>query len=428
MGSPGAGNGPGSGGYLKFMKSFVTLLLLLVSVKVFAQSGTSVGRFGGIDAASSGPGLVSANCVDGMNLEMLFDAPLAPASATNTAVYGVQVDAVENPIVSAKLKPDLRTVVLKMDQQVFASFVTVLVNGLQGSDGQFAYSSYPFIKVDNQAAVHLGNPADDPFASDSFDSVQPGHFNFALRSGKLGGVTDDCLFVGKPVGTNSFLYDAFLRPAIEGGTNASAGIMIRASTAADSPFYALFVTGSSGTNPPALRMRAVYRPTQGAGVLELPHSEAFPAELPSSDLRVSVFRSGADIQFAWNTSPSDSFHPVPGMPSISALSCAVLVGPAAAFLDLATPMPAHLALEGGLLHGDNFPPSISISREGGLINLSWPGANQVVATGAPPSPISTWKVIPIWPVVTNGVSTLRLKATKDQQFFALRPNPASQTP
>src|SRR5258708_635969 len=113
------------------MKSYLLAILLFLSLNPPAESANHFSP----SAASNGPSLVSANCVDGLHLEMLFDGPLDPASATCTAVYAVQVDGVENPVGSAKLKPDLKTVVLKMDQQVFAGFVTVLVNGLGGSDG-----------------------------------------------------------------------------------------------------------------------------------------------------------------------------------------------------------------------------------------------------------------------------------------------------
>src|SRR5262249_31603031 len=121
------------------MKSYLLGILLLLSLNLPA-------RCFGSTATPAGPSAISANSLDGLHLEILFDALLDPASATNTAVYAVQAGDVQNPIVSARLKPDGRTVLLKMDQRVFAGTVTVLVNGLRGSDGQPAYGSYPFIQ------------------------------------------------------------------------------------------------------------------------------------------------------------------------------------------------------------------------------------------------------------------------------------------
>ncbi len=374
------------------------------------------------------PVIISANCFDGRHVGVEFDQAIEPSSGTtptNYVIEGIEKvsDGVDTSVAAVRLDSGGRIVFLRLSPEVLDPAFNLIVSGVRGLSGESGTTRY-VTRVNNISAVRVGHSDVEPVEDGKVMNVCLGCFELILEGGRMGGVSDDLLFVGEPWDETPLLQDSFIDAPANTNSSAGAGVMIRESVDADSPFFALFVQKCPTAETNCLQLRAFWRKSRGEAVAELPVAPGTPVEFQVPKVRLSLFRDGGRVGASWNTNASDPWFPVSSVEFDQAFAGPVVAGIAGAYLENVAATPVRLTFSTGLLRGD-FPPNprLGFAFSDGRIRFSWSETSVwlylLVESDlgfAPPS----WKTVPIIPSVTNGTAAVSLAITEPMKFYALR--------
>ena len=396
-------------------------------------------------ADTNPPVVVTAGSFDGQTIGVCFSEALDVASATNVANYRISDIAYAFPlsdtdftVVEAGLRPDQRSVALRLSKQFPASGFSLSVSNVRDTAGNAVPTGF-ITHANNLRASDVGIPGVDPRETGSlffcgqlyFDDVNHGYEAVAGASG-LEATNDGFHFISEQSRGPLLILRARVTYLEAINRLSSAGLMLREDLTPGSRFFSVTVTppdvparDGSGNGANAVQVR--YRSVANNPSVELISTNA-GVSLPYPDVWLEIFRNEqycvarfSTNYLNWSTLGEFTFaDPFPdqvlaGMTTFSHNN-------AAGFTSKATYSNA------GLLRGDVFTgPQLLAQGSGSNLVLRWtePFEFPYFLLSAPEPSSSIF-----WELVTNQVNyqitpsnvqaTVTVPIGNTTRFFGLR--------
>jgi len=206
-------------------------------------------------ADTNPPVVVSAGCFDGQTIGVCFSEALDPVSATNLANYHIfdtgtwfRLASTNFPIVEASLRPDQRSVVLKLLEAFPGTVFSVSVTNVRDLEGNWTRTG-SFTPAYNLSAADIGNPGVDPkepgslFFSGSAVLANPAQGLEVVAGGSgLDGTNDSFYFIYEPWRSSGLSVETQVASLDAANRFSSAGLMVREDLSPGSRFFSVTLT------------------------------------------------------------------------------------------------------------------------------------------------------------------------------------------